>query len=334
MRFFLGLIGVVALAVAGRWLLCAPIEPGRLRPPPAELGDGADPTRLEREVRYLSETIGARGRTHPDAMRRAADHLANLFEAFGAVVERQGTPVGAPPFENVRARFGDGDARRIVGAHYDSWQDTAGADDNASGVAGLLELARLLGSVEAPPPVELIAYANEEPPHFRTREMGSVAHALITPAGAEVVVLEMIGYFDTTPGSQEYPSNTLASRMPDTGDFILVLGRSEDEALTTAVRDAMSIHSLPVFGYAAPATVPGVDYSDHRSYWRHELPAVMVTDTAFLRNRAYHSDEDTADRLDYRRMAMVVDGVFSWLVAQGPASSPATPSPGPRDRGR
>ncbi|MBO6938815.1 MAG: M28 family peptidase [Deltaproteobacteria bacterium] len=316
MRFFLGLLGVVALAFAGRWLLCAPIEPGALRPPPASLGEGADPERLEREVRFLAETIGARGHRHPDAMRKAADHLAAMLEGFGATVERQPTPVGAPPFENVRARFGAGEPSRVVGAHYDSWLDTAGADDNASGVAGLLELARLLGSLEDPPSVELVAYANEEPPHFRTRQMGSVAHALVTPAGAEVVVLEMIGYYDDAPGSQAYPGNALASRMPDTGDFILVLGRTEDEALAMAVRDAMSIHSLPVYGYAAPPTVAGVDFSDHRSYWRHELPAVMVTDTAFLRNRAYHTSEDTPDRLDYGRMAMVVDGVFAWLVGE------------------
>ncbi len=311
----LGVLGIATVVFATRQLACAPLEPGRPHAPPAALGDGADPARLEREVRFLAETIGPRGERHPHSMRRAADHLAVTFAEAGATVERQPTPVGTPPFENVVARFGEGPPERVVGAHYDSWRDTAGADDNASGVAGLLELARLLGAMADPPAVELVGYANEEPPHFRTQEMGSVTHARRAEGDAPVVVLEMIGFFSDEPDSQEYPSHSLASRMPDVGDFIVAIGRSEDEPLVLSLRDAMSVHGgLPVYGYAAPVTVPGVDFSDHRSYWGKGRSAVMVTDTAFLRNRAYHTDRDTPERLDYERMAMVVDGVFSWLV--------------------
>jgi hypothetical protein len=127
--------------------------------------------------------------------------------------------------------------------------------------------------------------------------------------------LEMIGYFRSERGTQEYPTSSLASRMPDTGDFIAVVGRAADEALVDSIRDAMSIdRDVPVYGYAAPDFVQGIDFSDHRSYWAVGFPAVMITDTAFLRNHAYHEAEDTPDTLDYQRMKLVVDGVFSAIM--------------------
>ena len=184
-------------------------------------------------------------------------------------------------------------------------------------MAGLLELARLLGALsEGAPRIELVAFTSEEPPHFRKPEMGSVRHAeSIATEDAEVLILEMIGYFDDAPESQDYPSAYLEGRMPDRGDFVVVIGRSADEAFVESIRDAMSVRErLPIYAYAAPPTSAGVDFSDHRSYWPHGLPAAMVTDTAFLRNHAYHTADDTPDRLDYERMAAVVDGAYAWLV--------------------
>ncbi|MAQ13259.1 MAG: hypothetical protein CMN30_00465 [Sandaracinus sp.] len=299
-----------------RLAFCGPLEAGAPRPRPPRLGEGASPAALERDVRYLAESLGPRGQRHPASMRQAANHIARAFAAAGGRVERQPTPVGAPPFTNVVARFGPaGLPLRVVGAHYDSFRDTAGADDDASGVAGLLELARLLGATHLEAPVELVAYANEEPPHFRTNQMGSAVHARTVAASARVVVLEMIGYFSSEPGSQEAPSRALAGRIPDVGDFVVVVGRSEDEEFARAVRDALALQGAPpVYAFTAPPTRPGIDHSDHRSYWPRDIPAVMVTDTAFLRNHAYHTERDTPEALDYERMAAVVDGVFVWLT--------------------
>lgn len=313
---------LVFAAVAGvRALACAPMAPGVRRAPPESLGEGAEPERLRGHVRHLCDVIGRRGAAHPEGMRRAADYIEAHMRASGAEVRRQAVPVGSPPFVNLIVRMGPpNEARFVVGAHYDSWMDSVGADDNASGVAGLLELARLLGTLPSPPAVELVAYAMEEPPFFRTEQMGSAVHAR-SLRGEELevrgmVALEMIGFFSHEEGSQDYPSAYLRNRMPSRGDYIAVIGRSEDEAFLTSIRDAMSVHAeLPVYGYAAPPFVTGIDFSDHRSYWPLGIPAAMVTDTAFLRNHAYHSHEDTADRLDYRSMGRVVDGIFSVLVS-------------------
>lgn len=301
--------------------LCSPMAPGVVRAPPTELRAGAVPSRLLAHVRFLCDELGPRGTRHPVQMRAAADYIDARFREHGARTWRQPVPVGAPPFENVVARFGPEDAASfIVGAHYDSWMDTVGADDNASGVAGLIELARLLGDLQEPPAVELVAYALEEPPFFRTSAMGSVAHArALTASGAEVkgvMVLEMIGSFRDEVETQQYSSAYLRRRMPSIGNFIAVVGRTDDESLVESTRDAMSVHAgLPVYGYAAPSSVQGIDFSDHRSYWNQGVKAVMVTDTAFLRNSAYHSESDRPETLDYVRMAFVVDGVFSALVA-------------------
>ena len=308
-----------AVAAALRLPMGVSLAAGSPSPPPEALGEGADPAALERSVRFLAETVGPRGQRHPEAMHRAADHVAAEFRAHGGRLELQPTGVGSPPFANVVGRFGpsSGDVR-VVGSHYDSFRDTAGADDNASGVAALLELARLLARSAPPSPTVLVAYANEEPPHFRTSEMGSVTHARSVSAETRIVVLEMIGFFADEPGSQDAPFASLEGRIPSRGNFVVVVGRSEDERFAEAVRDALSLDRpdpMPVFAFTAPATRLGIDFSDHRSYWARDLPAVMVTDTAFLRNHAYHSEEDTPERLDYERMAAVVDGVFAWLVS-------------------
>jgi Zn-dependent M28 family amino/carboxypeptidase len=217
----------------------------------------------------------------------------------------------------VIARFGpDEGAATVVGAHYDSCNDTPGADDNASGVAGLLELGRLLVAHPPRKPVELVAFPLEEPPYFRTQSMGSMQHAKsLRAANRELrfmVSLEMIGYFSDAPGSQGFPSPAIGKMYPDTGSFIAVVGQFGDFGLTRRVKARMmGASDLPVESFNAPRAVAGVDFSDHASYWAHGYPALMITDTAFMRNPNYHQITDTPETLDYVRMAKVVEGVYA-----------------------
>lgn len=240
-------------------------------------------------------------------------------------MSEQAVPLVGGPYKNIIARYGPQQGPRIIiGAHYDAavamegeqtrW--TPGADDNASGVAGLLELARLLGQQAPTASVELVAYASEEPPFFRSDEMGSAVHAAsLTRPVQLMVALEMIGFYDDAPDSQRYPIAGLNWLYPGRGNFIAVVGRMQDISAVRQVKAGLlSAKTLPVYSINAPSFVPGIDFSDHLNYWQRGIPAVMITDTAFFRNTEYHLKGDTADRLDYERMAQVVDGVMAFLL--------------------
>jgi Zn-dependent M28 family amino/carboxypeptidase len=208
----------------------------------------------------------------------------------------------------------------VVGAHYDTAGPLPGADDNASGVAGLLELARLLGTTPPRIAVELVAFSLEEPPAFATPDMGSAVHAASLAAeGARVrlmICLEMIGYFSDRPRSQHFPAPGLGLIYPDVGNFIAVVGKLGQGAAVKRVRGAMRAATpLPVESITAPRLLPGVDLSDHRNYWDHGWDAVMITDTAMFRNPHYHEPSDTPDTLDFERMAQVVTGVHAAVHA-------------------
>lgn len=309
-RLKLGLVlaFAVALALGG----CA-----GPRPVP---GSGADAARLEAHVRVLSEEFRPRDHAHPEGLGQTADYIRAQARAAGGRVTEQRYRLGGLTWRNVRIRFGSRrGARIIVGAHYDAFGDLPGADDNASGVAGLLELARLLGRNPPAAPVELVAFALEEPPIFRTPGMGSVRHvaALKTRRVAvrAMLCLEMIGYFSDREDSQRFPLPGKVSAPASRGDFIAVVGDPASVDLNGQVTAAMrGATPLPVESLQAPRSVPGVECSDHFPYWDAGYPAVMITDTADNRNLAYHTAEDTADRLDYRRMAQVVRGVHAAVM--------------------
>jgi Zn-dependent M28 family amino/carboxypeptidase len=180
-------------------------------------------------------------------------------------------------------------------------------------VAGLLELARLLGERPPPSEVELVAYANEEPPFFGTPHMGSAVHARsLGPASREpeaMICLEMIGYFAPR---QPWPSLLHRLFYPDDGEFIGIVGRLDDRRLARRLKRAFrGATEVPAYSLSGPRWMPDLDASDHRSYWAEGYTAVMVTDTGFIRNPHYHSPGDTAETLDYERMAGVVDGVMN-----------------------
>ena len=282
----------------------------------AEPAVAVAPERLEADVRLLSEGCAPRD-WRSGGLTRAAEAIASAFQAAGGRVSRQSFEIRGHAVANVIASFGpESGPRIVVGAHYDACGDQPGADDNASGVACLLELGRICGRAAPARRVDLVAYTLEEPPFFRTSDMGSARHArLMREAGTDVravLVLEMVGRYTDTTGSQRYPSPILNLLYPSRGNFLLVAGRLADIGLTREVKAALrGAAPLPVVSINGPRWIPGMDFSDHYPYWDQGFPAVMLTDTAFYRNKDYHTEGDTADRLDYRRMAQVVQGVHA-----------------------
>jgi len=280
-----------------------------------------DPSRLEAHVRKLSIEFAPRDFVHTDKLDQAAAYIKNEFSQTTASVSEQAYLVEGRSYRNVIAQFGPESAERIVvGAHYDAAGPMLpGADDNASGVAGLIELARLLGQQPPPVRVELVAYSLEEPPFFGTTGMGSSVHAKSLQSQnvriRAMFSLEMIGYFSDAPGSQRFPVGSLRAIYPSTGNFIAVVGRLGEGLLVRRIKSTMRNASpLPVYSINAPQFVRGIDFSDQFSYWATGYNAVMITDTAFYRNRNYHTARDTAEKLDYKRMAMVVEGVYAAVV--------------------
>jgi hypothetical protein len=281
----------------------------------------ADPEILKRHVYYLSSEIEPRNNTR--TLELTASYIERELTLPGAEVSVQPyfagmapAPAGEPNQRNVIARFGGNDGPLVVvGAHYDVCGAQPGADDNASGVAGLLELGRLLSACPPDGPVELVAYSTEEPPYFGSEQMGSAVHASsLREAGVDVtamICLEMIGYFvDKQPATVPM----LRFVYPSHGYFAAVVGRMGDRRLVRTIKKCFrGATDLPIYSYTGPTSI-GADLSDHRNYWFNGYHAVMITDTAFMRNPNYHTSGDTPDTLDYSRMAKVVDGVMSSVL--------------------
>lgn len=275
----------------------------------------ADPRRLEQHVRMLAEELGPRDAGHPENLDRTATYIRERLEPFAETVKEQPYAADGLSVRNVSALLGpDTKERIVVGAHYDVAGPYPGADDNASGVAGVLELARILEGEDLAMQLELVSWPLEEPPYFYTRKMGSFVHARsLRDRGIRVramLALEMIGYFSDEPGSQRYPLFLLRPFYPSTGDYIAVVGKLFQRDLVRTIHEAMKVASpLPVESINAPRLLPGVALSDHINYWWAGFPAAMITDTAMYRNPNYHTPRDLPGTLDYERMAQVVDGV-------------------------
>lgn len=258
--------------------------------------------KLAPTIKWIEQQLSAYGTTHRQTYTIDSGKLTN------------------ETFHNIIIRFGpDTKEVTVVGAHYDTHDEFPGADDNASGVAGLIELARLLSQTTLTSRVELVAYTLEEPPYFATQHMGSNIHAKsMKTAGKDIrlmMSLEMIGYFSDEPNSQHYPVPYLDWIYPRKGNFIAIVSNLSNMATLRAVKTSFKQSTdLPVYSINAPAFIPGVDFSDHRNYWAQGYPAVMITDTAFARNTAYHTVHDTADRLNYENMAKVVEATFHTVI--------------------
>ncbi|MDH3982141.1 MAG: M28 family peptidase [Kiritimatiellaceae bacterium] len=308
---------VLLVAVLGGMFVLT-TQPSCTHCPPTERQ--VAPERLRGHVETLSIKYAPRDYRRIWNLNKCADYISGEFKAAGAEVSEQTFEVKGKTYRNIIGLFGPvTESRIVVGAHYDSCGDTPGADDNASGVAGLIELACLLGDTDLNQQVELVAFTLEEPPFFRTGNMGSARHAYRhRQNGVEIegmICLEMIGYFSDEKGSQQFPSALLKLFYPDTGNFIAVIGSIHDRKLAKKLKESMrGATDLPVHSMSAPKGFPGLDFSDHLNYWNHGYTAVMVTDTAFMRNLRYHRSSDTVETLDFDRMANVVLGVYEGVV--------------------
>jgi len=289
------------------------------------MNDATLPEVLQRDVAALIASGRGQHRSFSNvaALERAAAFISSQWEDAGFAVVEQPFEVTGSTYKNLLISYGPTAAPVVVvGAHYDVCGPQDGADDNASGVAALLALARRLAS-EQPQlhhRLELVAFALEEPPFFKTPHMGSVQHARsLTEDNATVtamIALDLIGYFSDAPGSQRFPLPLMQLAYPSVGNFISVVGNLGNRRLVARVKTLMAAScAVPVFSISAPAIMPGIDLSDHQSYWQQGFPAVLITDTAMYRNPHYHLASDTVDTLDYPRMAEVVKGVYGAMIA-------------------
>lgn len=310
--------GPAALVGWATWM------PGTSRSPPTDVSDAEGVARIQvmEHVTYLATIIGERHDGQPEALAAAEAYIDRQLRGAGYAVQHLPLDDDSGPGANLEVRLAGRDPSLpvvVVGAHYDSARGTPGADDNASGVAALLEVARALADASPRRTVHFVAFANEEPPHFRTPSMGSRQYAEgLKAEGVDVhamLSLEMLGFYDLTAGSQAAPAG-LGMRFGTEADFVGFVGRFDRRGdVAEAVGAFRERGRIRAEGVAAPSWVEGVDFSDHLSFWAEGWPGVMVTDTAFLRNPHYHQPTDTVDTLDPLRLARVTLGIVDVVAA-------------------
>lgn len=284
--------------------------------------------RLRSHVDALAHDIGPRHVGRPEALAAAAAYITGALAQSG--------PVSAQTYEaqgvacsNLEVVFPGADRAGeilLAGAHYDTVPASPGADDNASGVAGVIELARLLAPLELARTVKLVAFVNEESPFFYFGEMGSKVYAEAARRRGDdirlMLSLEMLGCYRHEPGSQRYPA-FLRWFYPGRGDFIAFVSNLRSRrALGEIVRAFRAASDFPAESLASPGFVTGVSWSDQLSFWRAGYPGVMVTDTAFFRYAHYHQPSDTPEKLDYAAMARVVEGLAGAIAALAGEKAP------------
>jgi Zn-dependent M28 family amino/carboxypeptidase len=323
-----GALVATALILIGVWMLGMPGRSHSGPLAPLSEAERATAERLRQHVQTLAGAIGERNMWRPQALAAAAAYIEADFAALGYRVERQRYRVSQPVADahNIQIEIpgvGGSGEMYVIGAHYDSVLGSPGANDNATGVAALIELARLLRGRQMAHTVRLVAFVNEEPPFFTTDQMGSQVYARQARTRGERILgmlsLETMGYYSEARESQHYPA-PLGLFYPDTGNFIAFVGDVTSRAL---VRRCVGLFresaAFPSEGGALPGVLPGVGWSDHWSFWQEGYPALMVTDTAPYRYPWYHAPQDTPERLDYDRLARVTQGlagVISGLASE------------------
>jgi Peptidase family M28 len=298
---------------------------------------------LRANVQKLAGEIGERNMWHYAQLNAAADFIEDSFSRAGLRTRRDSYDTGGQPCHNIEAEIpgspqgaasaeataakaavspgrrslGEGGSPPpivIIGAHYDSVFGSPGANDNGSGVAAVLALARRFASAKPKQTLRFVAFVNEEPPYFLSGEMGSQVYARRCKERGDkisaMISLETIGYFSDAPHSQTYPSPGLGVFYPNVGNFIGFVSNVHSRALLRRVVASFRTYAkIPSEAASLPAFIPGVSWSDQWSFWQHGYPAIMVTDTAPFRYPYYHSSNDTPDKLDYDRFTLVVRGM-------------------------
>jgi Zn-dependent M28 family amino/carboxypeptidase len=272
--------------------------------------------RVRNTVQVLAGDIGGRDAARRENLQKAAGYIEAQLRSFGYVSVRQTYAAAGERFDNIEAELkGNKDVERIVviGAHYDTAGGLPGANDNASGVAATLELARHFVREPQARSIRWVFFVNEEPPYFQTPAMGSYVYAKRCHERKEKITamlsLETIGYYSDAPGTQTYPIG-FHPGYPDRGDFLgFVANFRSAPLLRRALNGFRAATSLPAAGAAVPAAIPGIGWSDHWSFWQFGYRALMLTDTAPYRYPYYHSAEDTPEKLDYDRLARAATGL-------------------------
>lgn len=274
--------------------------------------------RIYKDVEFLTSLKPARSFMNLSSLEKAAKYIEDEFEKAGGKPEIQRWHAERNEYKNVIVSYNPGKTQRlIVGAHYDVCGDQPGADDNASAVAGLLEIARLVfqNRPDIDYRIDFVAYCLEEPPFFASDLMGSYVHAKSLHDNKVEVIgmicLEMIGYFSDAPNSQPFPSSELAKLYPHTANFIIVVGIQKFAAFNTRVHELMSQGSgidVQLINFPPGDGLAGL--SDQRSYWRFGYNALMINDTAFVRNPNYHRKTDTIETLDFAKMTEVINSSY------------------------
>jgi hypothetical protein len=288
-----------------------------------EVIDALEP-RLEAHIAVLADEIGPRNIYLPDKLDAAARYIRAFWEKTGYEVRIQTFTVQDVPCRNLAVEISGhtkSDEIVLVGAHYDTVSWAPGANDNGSAVAALLELSRLFSTASTSRTLRFVAFANEEPPFFKTNSMGSLVYAKACQKRKENIVamvcLETIGYHRDAPKTQRYPF-PFRFFYPDTGNFIAVVGNLGSRRLVKSfTRRFMTESDFPIECVATFGFLTGIDWSDHWSCWHCGYPAVMITDTALFRYPYYHSSEDTPDKIDYPRLARVTHGLYRALANTG-----------------
>jgi Zn-dependent M28 family amino/carboxypeptidase len=275
---------------------------------------------------------------HPAELEAAARYIETALSDLGYAVAAQRFESAGAQVRNIEIEIPGGSRAPeivLVGAHYDSVVGSPGANDNGSGVAAALELARMFRNAAPARTLRFVWFVNEEPPFFKTDEMGSRVYARRSRARGETIVamfsLETIGYYSDRPGSQRYPP-PFNFFYPSSGNFIAFVSNLASRSLLHQTIAGFRRHAgFPSEGLAAPAFIPGVDWSDHWAFWKEGYPALMVTDTAPYRYPYYHTPDDTPDRVDYARLARVVTGLDA-VLRELVGTEPAAPLHGAQDR--
>jgi Peptidase family M28 len=323
----LAVLLLVTLAAIGygalHYMIGMPGEPYRGPLPPLTDEERALAPVLKRHIAAVASREHNVARY--DELEKSARYIEATLESYGYGVNRQSFDAddyvaGVKTVRNIEVVIEPRDANAaaetlVVGAHYDSARGAAGANDNGSGTAAVIELARLLADLKgkATRRIRLVLFVNEEMPYFRTQEMGSLQYAAALAARKEPVAamysLETIGYYASEPGSQRYPF-PFALLFPDRGDFLAFVGMLDARALVRASIGSFRSHTkFPTIGGVAPAFIPGIDFSDHWAFAQQGFPAIMLTDTAPYRYPYYHTFQDTPDKVDMEKLARVVKGI-------------------------
>ena len=313
--FLLLLLAMAAVLVAWWGMIRMPGKSFTGAPPPLSPEEQTLRGELMAHVQKLGGDIGERNVNYYDELVAAADYIERTFADAGLQPRRDGYEVGGKLCENIDVEI-PGSSRDIlvIGAHYDSVYGSPGANDNGSGVAALLALAKRFAGKPQERTLRFVAFPNEEPNHFQTRLMGSWVYASRCkerndPIGG-MVSLETIGYFSSESGSQVYPIPGLGAIYPKTGNFIAFVGNVASRALVRQAVGSFRRHGkLPSEGTALPASIPGVGWSDQWAFWQHGYTGIMVTDTAPFRYPHYHRRSDTPDKLEYDSMTRLVHGL-------------------------